>query len=215
LSGSPFDGFVARATRPASPALCPELTLRLGADLGAVWRRQQAGGAAGSAQPPFWSVAWVGGQALARYILDQPALLRGRSVLDVGSGSGICAIAAAKAGARNVEAFDIDPYARAAIGVNAAHNAVKITQVPEDPVGAVSRWDIVLAGDLWYERFFAMRVSGWLSTLARAGTLVLLGDCGRAHFPRRQATVLQRYAIPSPESLEASAITDTAVWRLH
>jgi predicted nicotinamide N-methyase len=215
LSASSFAGFVARATRSASPPLCPELTLRLGADLDAVWRRQRAAGGAGSALPPFWSVAWVGGQALARYVLDRPALIGGRTVLDIGSGSGICAIAAAKAGARHVEAFDVDPYARAAIGVNAARNGVAIAQVPEDPVGAVSRWDIVLAGDLWYERFFALRISAWLSTLARAGTLVLLGDCGRAHFPRRHATVLQRYAVPSPESLEASAITDTGVWRLH
>lgn len=210
-----FDAFVAAATCPARPALCPEITLALGEDLDGVWSRQQAAGAMGSAQPPFWAVAWVGGQALARYTLDHAALVRGRTVLDVGSGSGLCAIAAAMAGAQRVDASDVDPCARAAIRINARLNGVRIAAVLDDLVGAASRWDVVLAGDLWYERFLAERVSAWLAALASAGTLVLLGDCRRAYFPRRHATALQRYAIPTPEAHASAAVTDTAVWRLH
>ena len=215
MTAPSFHAFVAGATRPASPALCPEIILHLGEDLDAVWRRQQASGHMASALPPFWSVAWVGGQALARYTLDHAALFRGRSVLDVGSGSGLCAIAAAKAGARRVDASDIDVCARAAIAINAGVNGVPIAAVLDDLVGVASRWDIVLAGDLWYERFLAERVSAWLSMLAGEGTLVLLGDCRRAYFPRRQATLLQRYAIPAPEALERATVADAAVWRLH
>jgi predicted nicotinamide N-methyase len=210
-----FRAFVAASTRIEAPLLCPEITLHLADDLDALWGKQQASAAAASAQPPFWSIAWVGGQALARYTLDRAALFEGRSVLDVGSGSGLCAIAAAKAGARRVEASDVDPCARAVIAINARLNGVGLAAVTGDRIGMSSQWDIVVAGDLWYERFLAARVSAWLTAIAREGTLVLLGDCRRAYFPRHSVTALQRYAITTPDTLECATVTDAAVWQLH
>lgn len=202
---------------PGSSAvpLCPEIDLSLTDDLEGLWAELQARGEASAVPPPYWSIAWVGGQALARYVLDHPALLRDRTVLDFGAGCGIAAIAAAKAGAAWVEASEIDPAARAAIAHNARLNGVAVTTVAADLIGSPPRWDVVLAGDLWYERFLADRLSAWLAALAGEGTRVLLGDCGRAYFPRGRATELARYRIASPAGVERDAVTDTAVWRLR
>jgi len=215
VAPAPFRAFLAASTRIEAPALCPEIRLHLGGSLDEVWRALEQTPAQATAQPPFWSIAWVGGQALARYALDHPGLFRDRRVLDVGSGSGICAIAAAKAGARSVDASDTDACARAAIAINADLNGVAIASVHGDLIGAPSRWDVVLAGDLWYERFLAARVSAWLAGMAREGTTVLLGDCRRAYFPRHDVAELRRYAIPGSATLERAAVTAAAVWRMQ
>jgi predicted nicotinamide N-methyase len=160
-------------------------------------------------------VAWVGGQALARYTLDNPSLFHGLSVLDIGSGSGLCAIAAAKAGAATVEAYDIDPFSRNIVDINSRLNEVWIKSLHEDVVGTPSRWDVVLAGDVWYERFGAPPLTEWLRRIAGDGTAVIVGDCRRAHFPRCGLTELQQYDVPSPTSLERNAVTPTGVWRIQ
>jgi predicted nicotinamide N-methyase len=164
--------------------------------------------------PPFWAAAWPGGQAISRYVLDNAEGVRGLAVLDLGSGSGLCAIAAAMAGAGTVEAAEIDPFAREAIRANALLNQASIATIAEDIIGAPSRWDVVLAGDLWYERFLASRVTSWLCSLAREGTAVFLGDSGRAFFPRTGAVCLARYEIPTSPSFEREDFTMTGVWKV-
>lgn len=198
----------------AEPPLCPELRLWVTEDFER-GRASWLGSDTRTTQPPYWSIAWVGGQALARSILDQPALVRGRRVLDVGSGSGICAIAAARAGALTVEAADIDPDAAVAIARNAALNQVSIAVLQTDPIGSPPHWDVVLAADMWYERFLAARLTTWLAALAREGVTVLLGDCRRAYFPRGALLELQRYAVPDAFGVERAAVVDAGVWRMQ
>jgi predicted nicotinamide N-methyase len=211
--GPSFNAFLEAHTRIEAPVMCPEIPLHLADDIDAIWERQESCLAAYSAAPPYWSVAWVGGQALARYTLDNPAHFRDRSVLDFGSGSGLCAIAAAKAGA-TADASDIDPYSIAAIAANSRLNNTEVEPLRADLIGVASRWDIVVAGDLWYDGPLARRLNAWLVEIAREGTEVLIGDCGRAHFPRRGISLLQRYEIRASESLEQDSTLSTAVWRL-
>jgi predicted nicotinamide N-methyase len=215
VASGPFDAFVRDHTVVSAPCLCPEILLHLGDDLDAIWASQEVWYGGCGLPPPFWAVAWVGGQALARYTLDNPALCRGRSILDVGAGSGLCAIAAAKSGAEAVEAYDTDSFSRDVVDMNAHLNDVRIRSLYEDVVAVSPRWDLVLAGDLWYERFPAHRLTAWLRQIARCGATVLLGDCGRAHFPRLGVAELQRYDVPSPMSLERQAVTSTAVWQIR
>jgi predicted nicotinamide N-methyase len=215
VASTPFGAFVREHTRVSAPILCPEILLHLNDDLDSIWASQELWLERCGLPPPFWAVAWVGGQALARYTLDHPSLFRGLSILDLGSGSGLCAIAAAKAGAQAVDAYDIDPFSRDVVDINSRLNNVWIESLPDNVVGTSSRWDVVLAGDLWYERFQAQQLTEWLRRIARCGTAVLLGDCGRAHFPRLGVSELQQYDVPSPMSMERHAVTPTAVWRIH
>jgi predicted nicotinamide N-methyase len=134
--------------------------------------------------------------------------------LDLGSGSGLCAIAAAKADASSVEGVDIDPFSVEAIAINATINGVRISTLQADVIGSAPRWDVILAGDLWYERFLAERVNGWLARVAREGTTVLLGDSNRAFFPRSSMEEIERYSVGAPESPERAEIGMTKVWRM-
>jgi predicted nicotinamide N-methyase len=209
-----FGAFVKAHTRVSAPAFCPEIRLHLSDDLDAIWQSQELWLERCGLPPPFWAIAWVGGQALARYTLDNPSLFRGLSVLDVGTGSGLCAIAAAKAGAE-VEACDIDPFCGEVVDINSRLNGVSIASFSKDVVGMPSQWDVVLVGDLWYERFLARRLTAWLRRIASCGSKVLLGDCGRAHFPRFGVSELQRYSVPSAPALERASVTTTGVWQIH
>lgn len=215
MASIPFDTFVREHTQVGAPPLCPEILLHLSDDLDKVWASQELWLECCGLPPPFWAVAWVGGQALARYTLDNPPLFHGLSVLDLGSGSGLCAIAAAKAGAATVEAYDIDPFSRNIVDINSRLNEVWITSLQEDVVGTPSRWDVVLAGDVWYERFGSPALTEWLRRIAGDGTAVIVGDCRRAHFPRFGLTELQQYDVPSSISLERNAVTPTGVWRIQ
>jgi predicted nicotinamide N-methyase len=202
-----FSRFLRRATAIAAPELCPELRLHTASDLSLLWKDHESWIGRLGAAPPFWGLAWPGGQALARYVLDNASLIRDRTVLDFGSGCGICAIAAAKAGARRVEAADIDPYSRLAIGANARLNGARIAISETDVMAEEPRWDVVLASDLWYDRFLAERATPWLRSLAQAGTMVLLGDNGRAHFPRSGLVEQASYAIRTMQSLERDSVS--------
>ncbi len=206
-----FARFLRRTAAIAAPALCPELRLHTACDFASLWRELEAWTGRLGAAPPFWGLAWPGGQALARYVLDHPSQVRDRRVLDFGSGCGICAIAAAKAGARDVEAADIDPYACLAIATNARLNAARLRVTGRDVMAAAPRWDLVLAADVWYDRFLAERATPWLRRLAQGGATVLLGDIGRAHFPRAGLVQHASYAVSTTQSLEREAVSAARV----
>lgn len=213
-SQSRFVEFLERETNVGAHVLCSEVTVRTAADLESLWRAQEEWlGAAGLATP-YWAVVWPGGAAVARYVLDNAALFRDRVVLDFGSGCGICAIAAAKCGARKVYAADIDPYSRLAIAANADLNGVRLEVIDRDVCGE-GGWDVVLAGDMWYERFLAERATPWLRSLAAAGTRVLMGDIGRAHFPRADLIEIAAFEVPTPQSLERQPAGVARVWQFR
>lgn len=205
--------FVTGHTRVVRAPLCPEVRLRVVADLNVLWRAQEARFGPGR-PPPYWAVAWLGGQALARYVLDHAEIVRGARVLDLGAGCAIGAIAAAMAGAHQVEANDPDPFARTAARLNAALNRVGLECSGQDLIGASPRWDAVLAGDLWYDALLGRRVTAWLWRMAKDGCRVFLGDVGRAHFPRSGMKELSCYEIPVSADLEQTAQVKTFVWEL-
>jgi predicted nicotinamide N-methyase len=180
-----------------------------------IWRKTEEELGAMGLEPPFWAFAWAGGQALARYALDNPALLAGRRALDFGSGSGLVAIAAAKAGAAGVEASDIDPFAVAAIEVNAAANGVSVAPRLENLIGADEGWEVVLAGDIVYERDLAEAATEWLASLARRGATVLIGDPRRSYLPHERLDCVIEYGVPVTRELEDSEIKRTGVFRFR
>jgi predicted nicotinamide N-methyase len=159
---------------------------------------------------PFWAYAWAGGQALARHVLDNPELVRGRTVLDLASGSGLVAVAAAMAGAARVIANDVDPHALAATALNARANAVTVTVLGGDLLDSTPAEEVILAGDVFYERPLARRVMPFLE---RAGGAVLVGDPERAcsYLPRDRFQPAGRHLVPAP--LENAPVTTTTIWR--
>ena len=207
--------FIRANTTAASPPHVPEIRLHLASEAHDLWLRTEEELAEIGLPPPFWAFAWAGGQALARYILDHPELVLGREVLDFASGSGLVAIAAAKAGARRVTAVDIDAFAIAAIGLNAAANGVAVEAVRADLVGTDAGWDAVLAGDICYERDLADRVIAWLDGLGRRGATVLIGDPGRSYLPKDRLEALASYEVPVTRTLEDADIKRTGVWRFR
>ncbi len=206
--------FVRANTVLAAPPLVPELTLHLASDVTALWQATEATLATAGLPPPYWAFAWAGGQALARHVLDHPALVRGKAVLDVGAGSGLVALAAARAGARAATAAETDPFAAAAIALNAAANGLAVTIETADVIGTPCRFDVLLAGDMCYERPLADRLVPWLRACAKDGALVLLGDPGRAYLPQEGLEKLARYVVPTPLELEDRTSRETTVWRL-
>lgn len=192
----------------------PEISLHVAQEATELWQKTEDELATIGLPPPFWAFAWAGGQALARYLLDNPEIVAGRRVLDFASGSGLVAIAAAKAGAASVEACDIDAFAADAMALNAGANAVALTIRLEDLVGRDEGWDVICAGDVCYEKAMAGRVIDWLAGLARRGTLVLIGDPGRSYLPRAALTEIASYEVPVTRSLEDAEIKRSAVWQL-
>jgi predicted nicotinamide N-methyase len=207
-------------TRLAPVPLVPEIRLHQASEPIGMWQRtEEATGQAGL-DPPFWAFAWAGGRALARYLLDHPETVRGRRVIDVASGSGLVAIAAALAGAAAVTAYDIDPLAAAAIAVNAAANGVTIPAVcadvlnsdthPKTPVA-----DLVLVADAFYERDLAAQVLRFLERTHAAGAAVLAGDFGRTYLPRNRLLPLASYDVPGLLAMEGSDTKRTTIWTLR
>lgn len=209
--------FVRAQTRPYPVPHAPELTIHVADRATALWEKTEEELGQMGLPPPFWAFAWAGGQALARYILDHPALVAGQSVLDFASGSGLVAVAAAKAGALHVTAVDIDPFAVAAISVNAAANGVgdRVVASGDDLVGTPGTWDCVLAGDICYERDLAERVTDWLFSLHRQGRLVLIGDPGRTYLPKERLYPVATYDVATTRELEDLDIKRTTVWRFN
>ena len=206
--------FVLANTFPLVAPLVPELCLRLATEVVPLWQMTEAEFEATGLPPPYWAFAWAGGQALARYLLDHPAAVSGKRVLDFGAGSGLGGIAAAKAGAASVLATDIDPLARAAIGFNAAANSVRIEITGEDVIGRSGLGEIILVGDMCYEQPLAGRIEAWLRAEVRAGRIVLLGDPGRTYFPKTGFEKLASYAVKTTRDLEDTDVRNTGVYRL-
>ncbi len=193
----------------------PEIRLHLATEVTPIWLATEESLAHSAVPPPFWAFAWAGGQALARYLLDYPAVVAGRFVLDFGAGSGIVGIAAAKAGAARVLAADIDRFAVAAIAANAALNGAEIDITTADVVGTVDPlWEVITAGDVCYEQPMAGRVTAWLRSLAHSGRVVMLGDPGRAYLPVDGLCERGRYLVPTSRELEDRDSHEGVVWRV-
>jgi len=207
--------FVIANTRRLVPPLVPELTLRLADEAVPIWRKTEEELGEMGLPPPFWAFAWAGGQALARYVLDNPDLVRGRRVLDFASGSGLVAIAAARAGAATVEASDIDVFAIAAIAANAQDNRVAVTPRHGDLTGADEGWDVVLAGDVAYEKDMAEATTDWLLDLARRGATALVGDPRRTYLALDRLECVAEYGVPVTRELEDAEIKRTGVFRFR
>lgn len=207
--------FIRAHTRLLPVPHAPEIKLHVADEATLLWQKTEDELGQIGLPPPFWAFAWAGGQALARHVLDRPEVVRGRRTLDVASGSGLVAIAAAMAGASPVEACDIDAGAVAAIGINVAANGMRVTARLADLVGTDEGWDVVLAGDIWYERDTAERVTDWLSALSRRGAAVLIGDPGRSYLPTDRLERLATYQVPVSRTLEDADIKRTGVWRFR
>ena len=206
LSARSFRAFIEANTVVAAPPLLPEIRLHLATEVTPLWRATERDLALGGIEPPFWAFAWAGGQALARYLLDAPACVRGRSVLDFASGCGLVAIAAALAGARRVTAVERDPLAGVAIALNAARHGVEIEVRLAEILGAEEKLaEVVLAGDVCYDRAMAAQVVPFLRAQARAGALVLLGDPGRAYLPPAGLRELAAYRVPVIDDVESTS----------
>ena len=207
--------FIVANTRLQAPPHTPELRLHLADEITPIWKLTEEELGELGLPPPFWAFAWAGGQALARYLIDHPAEVAGKRVVDFATGSGIVAIAAARARAADVLAADIDGFCGAAVALNAAANgvAVRFTDanlLEAEPPAA----DLICAGDVCYEKPFAEAVMGWLQRARRAGARVLIGDPGRSYFPRTVLEKLAEYQVPTTRELEDMEVKRTAVWAL-
>jgi predicted nicotinamide N-methyase len=205
--------FILDNTDLVSPPHVPEIRLHLASEAHDLWLKTEEDLQEIGLQPPYWAFAWAGGQGLARYILDHPETVAGRRVMDFASGSGLVAIAAKLAGAADVLAADIDPWAASAIALNAAANEVEIRSTAEDQIGKAVEADVILAGDVFYDREFAAALIPWLTRLAGEGKLVLVGDPGRSYFPKDRLEQLAVYQVPVTRALEDSEVKKTTVWR--
>jgi predicted nicotinamide N-methyase len=205
--------FIRANTVIETPPLIPEIKLHLATEIVPIWQSTEEELAEMGLPPPYWAFAWAGGQALARYILDNPDIVAGKTVLDFASGSGLVAVAAAMAGAARVTAADIDPYADAAAQMNAALNGVAVEPAACDLIGRNEGWDVVLAGDICYEQPLAGRVTAWLRDLSAAGVTVLMGDPGRTYLPKDGMEWVVRYAVKTTREIEDTDVRNAVVWR--
>ncbi len=205
--------FISDNTRLQSPPHAPELSLHLADEVTPIWRMTEEALGEIGLPPPFWAFAWAGGQAVARYVLDNPWEVEGKRVLDFATGSGLVAIAAMKAGALSALGADIDDFCAAAVALNAEANAVKVDYTPldlldADPPGV----DVILAGDICYEKPMADRVLTWLALAHGCGTRVLIGDPGRSYFPKSGLTRLADYRVETTRELEDQEVKRTGVF---
>ena len=206
--------FILANTRLRPVPLVPELSLHIADEAVPLWRKTEEDLGEMGLPPPSWAFAWAGGQALARYVLDHADRVRGKSVLDLAAGSGLVGIAAMKAGAREVHAADIDAFACAAIAINADMNGVTLSVTTDDLLAQPDRgrWDVILAGDIFYERDTSERVLAFLSWHAERGATVLIGDPGRAYLPTAHLAKLAEYRVAVTRELEDNTIKHTSVW---
>jgi len=207
---NPSDFIRANSTLIAPP-LVPELRLHLASEVVPLWRKTEEELHEMGVPPPYWAFAWVGGQAMARHLLDNPSLVAGKRVLDFGSGSGMVALAAAKAGAAHVLAADIDKFSIAAIAANAAANGLAVSTTSDDIIGSTEQFGVILVGDMCYERPLADRLMAWLKS---SNAEILIGDPGRSYFPKDGLTRLALYSVATTTEIEDREIRETGVWRL-
>lgn len=207
--------FILDNTRVLTPPLVPEVRLHLAEESVPIWQKTEEELGEMNVPPPYWAFAWAGGQALSRHLLDNPSLVAGRTVLDIGAGSGLGAIAAKLAGAARVVANDIDALAAEAIALNAGLNAVSIEISTRDLLAhAPQAFDVLLVGDLFYERQLADSVLAFAEAHKALGADVLVGDPRRSYFPKTRFVAVAQYAVPVTRELEDAEIKQAAVWRL-
>lgn len=209
-------GFILANTQRVPVPLVPEVSLYVATEAVPLWSKTEEELGEAGLPPPFWAFAWAGGQALARYVLDHPEAMRGQCVLDLASGSGLVGIAAMKAGARTVTSADIDSFALEAIRLNAAANGVTLTVCADDLLAdpVPGAWNVILAGDIFYERDTAERAFAFLSYHTARGATVLIGDPGRSYLPKERLRQLADYRVPVTRELEDNEIKHTSVWTL-
>jgi predicted nicotinamide N-methyase len=205
--------FVREHTTLAAVPHVPEIRIYMATDVTPLWRATQAWLNSVGLDVPFWSVPWAGGQALARWILDHPESVRGRRVIDFGAGSGLVGIASARAGAASVRAIDVDPLAEAACLLNAEANGVVLDVICEDVTGIAVDADVLVAGDVWYDRKASARFGPWLADVARSGVRVVTGDPCRNYCPQ-DVVELARDQIPTCADLESSKLRLTRILEL-
>ncbi|MCO5064391.1 MAG: methyltransferase [Rhizobiaceae bacterium] len=205
--------FILENTSLIAPPHVPELRLHLADEAHDLWHRAEEELAAIGLPPPFWAFAWAGGQGLARHVLDNPGHVANRSVLDFATGSGLVAIAASRAGASTVLAADIDPFCEAAVELNAEANGLRVTFAGDDLIDSDLGWDVVLAGDVFYEKPFAERLVGWFERLRLRGADIYVGDPGRSYLPRDRLEMIAVYEVPVTRALEDADVKKTTVWR--
>ena len=209
------EAFIRANTAIGTPPLVPEIKLHLASEVTPLWHATEASLEQNQLPPPYWAFAWPGGQALARLLLDEPARVAGKRVWDIGAGGGLASIAALKAGAASATAFEIDPFAIAAIALNGALNGVTPRAEPRDLLSTpvADEADLILIGDMWYERPLADRLLAYLRSAAGRAE-ILLGDPGRAYLPKTGLELVISYAVPTSLDLEDRVNRDTAVYRL-
>ncbi|NQW11176.1 MAG: methyltransferase [Alphaproteobacteria bacterium] len=218
------EAFIRANTLLKPPSLVPEIALHIADQALPLWEKTEEELAESGLPPPYWAFAWAGGQAVARYVIDHPEVVAGRRVLDVASGGGIAALACLWASAAHVAANEIDGFAIVAIGLNAEANGLTdgleliARDMLDEPTLAADGgplWDVVLAGDVCYEKPMAERMIGWLRRHAAAGATVLMGDPGRSYKPKDGLVALAEYNVPVPRDLEDSDLRRTVVWRVQ
>jgi predicted nicotinamide N-methyase len=208
--------FIRAQTEILSPPLVPEVRLHLAHESVPLWQKTEEELGEMGLAPPFWAFAWAGGQALARHVLDDPLIVKGKSVIDLASGSGLVGIAAMKAGAASVLAADIDAFSASAIALNAKLNDVTVTVTTDDLLSQpLRKADVLLIGDLFYEQALASRVLAFAENARAAGMTVLIGDPGRSYLPRDRLEKCAEFSVPVSRDLEDSEIKRSAVWRLR
>ncbi len=205
--------FVRSHTVVGTAPLVPEISLYLATEITPIWQATEDWLAERALAPPFWAFAWPGGQALARYVLDNPSVVAGKRVLDFAAGGGIASIACAKAGAARVEAAEIDDLACAAIQLNAAENGVAVTVSKGDVVGAACRWDLILCGDVCYEAPMTAHILPWLERMALQAE-VWIADPGRAYVPKDGLSHIARLVVPTSLELEDRAERAVTLYRV-
>jgi predicted nicotinamide N-methyase len=208
--------FIRKNTTVMSPPLVPEVKLHLAHEAVPLWQKTEEELGEMGLAPPFWAFAWAGGQALARYVLDNSVRVENLRVVDLATGSGLVAIAAVRAGSASLVATDIDEFATTAAALNAALNGISMEIKLEDvlrqqPPSA----DVILVGDLFCERTLAARCLAWLRQAQAQGAQIFIGDPGRSYLPKEQLEKLAEYNVPVTRDLEDAEIKKTAVWQLR
>ncbi len=214
LMGQDPRAFIREVTEVSQPPACPEINLWLATEVTPLWEATEAALLRVNLPPPYWAFCWAGGQALTRYVLDNPDLVRGKRVLDFAAGSGATAIAAAINGAAEVVAADIDPLACAVIPMNAELNGVAVAVADHDVVGQPCRWDVVVAGDVCYEAPMTAHIFPWLRQMAAAGATVLMADPGRAYLPKTGLLEVARTTVATSLELEDRTRREVVVYRI-
>ncbi|MGY6710434.1 MAG: class I SAM-dependent methyltransferase [Rhizobiaceae bacterium] len=207
--------FILAHTAILQPPHVPEISLHLAAEAHELWLKTEDELQEIGLPPPFWAFAWAGGQGLARFILDHPETVAGKAVLDFATGSGMVAIAAMKAGATCAQASDIDPFCAAAVRLNAGLNRVSVETMTVDLIDTRGDWDVVLAGDVFYDRALADRLLPWFAALSGQGTAILVGDPGRAYLPKTGLERLATYEVPATRALEDAEVKKTSIWQIR